>query len=302
MHRRVRYVTVMAVVMVIAVGIYLPGRSSAPQLASAASGTTTTTAAGSTTTTTAPATTTTPKGFSAVYLAVGASASLGYQPTGIVNYNGRRTNTGYANDLLELEKIQGVSLTLDQIGCPGETVQSFLSTHVTDHCYKLPKTQLIEAMSFLQVNKGEAGLVAIDLGFNNLRVCISGSAVNEACVSAAVAAVQVDMPKVVKVLKAAAGPHVRFVGLEYNDPFLAYFLDGTTGPNIATAALVALIGRTRRSVRPSPARLHQWRTYRDIPHRQQHARHVVERRTHPRECQRDVRVDVDVLRRTLWTR
>ena len=241
MHRRVRYVTVMAVVMAIAVGIYLAGRPYAPQLASAASGTTTTTAAGSTTTT-LPATTTTtsaPKGFSAFYVAVGASASLGYQPTGIVNYNGRRTNTGYANDLLELENIKGVSLTLDQIGCPAETVQSFLNTHVTDHCYKLPKTQLTQALSYLQANKGEAGLVTIDLGFNNLRVCISGAAVNEACVSAAVAAVQVDMPKVVKVLKAAAGPHVRFVGVEYNDPFLAYFLNGATGPNIATATLFA---------------------------------------------------------------
>jgi lysophospholipase L1-like esterase len=230
----------MAVVMALVVAVYLTGRSYDAPPASAASGTTTTTVAGATTTTAPGTTTTAGPSFSAFYLDVGASASLGFQPTGIVHHNGRRTNTGYANDLLEVENIAGVSLTLDQIGCPAETVQSILNPTVADHCYKLPETQMTQAVKYLQENQGTPGLVTIDLGFNNIRVCLSPVEVNEPCVAAAVAAVQVDMPKVIKDLKAAAGSNVRFVGLEYNDPFLSHFLDGSSGPDDATATLVAM--------------------------------------------------------------
>lgn len=48
------------------------------------------------------------------------------------------------------------------------------------------------------------------------------------------------MPKIVKKLNAAAGPHVRFVGLEFENPFLADYLLGASGPSNATAATVAM--------------------------------------------------------------
>jgi lysophospholipase L1-like esterase len=219
----------MVVLAALVVGGYLVQRSVTAQKASAASGTTTTT------TTTTPGTT-----FSAFYLDVGASASLGFQPTGIVDHNGRRTNTGYANDLLEVEKIKGVSLTLLQVGCPGDTVETILGPKPINQCYKYPNTQMTQAVKFLKDNKSVAGLVTIDLGFNDIRTCLSVTSVNETCVNAAVAAVQVDMPKIVKELKAAAGPHVRFVGLEFEDPFLADYIVGSAGPKTATATLVAM--------------------------------------------------------------
>jgi lysophospholipase L1-like esterase len=59
-------------------------------------------------------------------------------------------------------------------------------------------------------------------------------------VTAAVRAVQVDTPKIVKDLKAAAGSRVRFVGLEFENPFLAYYLVGGNGPANATATMVAM--------------------------------------------------------------
>lgn len=237
MHRRMSYGVTAVLVVALASGVFLAVRGSSP-LASAATTTTTTTP---TTTSTPPTTTTsTPSRFSAFYLDVGASASLGMQPTGVVHHNGRRTNTGYANDLLYIEALQGVTLTLHQIGCPAETVQSILNTTEADHCYTLPKTQMTAAVAILEANQGEAGVVTIDLGFNNIRICMSATAVNEGCVAAAVAAVNVDMPKVIEDLKAAAGHHVRFVGLEYNDPFLAYYLEGPNGPAVATASLEAV--------------------------------------------------------------
>jgi lysophospholipase L1-like esterase len=227
MNRLVRYFLASAVVMALAVGVYLIARSSDAVPASAAPGT-------STTKTSIPVTMT---GF---YLAVGASSSLGFQPTGIVHHNGRRTPDGYANDLVLLEGYQGVALTLDQIGCPGETVQTILETKVADHCYTLPQTQMTQAVAFLKSNQSSAGVVTVDLGFNNIRLCLWPIVVNEGCVNQAIAAAQVDMPKVLKELKNAAGPRVRFVGLEYYDPFLSRYLKGAAGSADATASLVAM--------------------------------------------------------------
>jgi lysophospholipase L1-like esterase len=215
----------MVVVAAMVVGGYLVQRSLTAQRASAASGTTTTA---------------TGTKFSAFYLDLGASTSLGFQPTGIVNHNGRRTNTGYANDLLDVENLKGVSLTLTQTGCPGETVGTILGPAPINHCYKAPETQMTQSVKFLEARKSEAGLVTIDLGFNDIRNCLLVSPVNQACVNTAVAAVQVDMPKIVKKLKAAAGPHVRFVGLEFENPFLAYYLVGSNGPINAAATAVAM--------------------------------------------------------------
>ena len=218
MRQRVKYMVYLLVAAVLVVGVYLVQRSVTAPSASAASG----------------------SEFSAFYLDLGASTSLGFQPTGIVNHNGRRTNTGYANDLLEVENIKGVSLTLTQLGCPGETVQTILGPAPINHCYVAPKTQMTQAVKFLKAHSSLAGLVTIDLGFNDIRNCLAVTSINETCVTQAVDAVKVDMPKIVKDLKAAAGSRVRFVGLEFENPFLAYYLLGASGPNNATATMVAM--------------------------------------------------------------
>ena len=44
---------------------------------------------------------------SGFYLDIGASTSLGFQPTGIPANNGKRTSTGYANDLVAYEAKHG---------------------------------------------------------------------------------------------------------------------------------------------------------------------------------------------------
>lgn len=227
MHRDVRYLVASAVVISLAVGVYFIARSYNLQPASATSGT-------------AGTTTSTPVTFSGFYLAIGASSSLGFQPTGIAHHNGRRTPDGYANDLVLLEGYQGISLTLDQIGCPGETVQTILNTQVADHCYSLPDTQMTKAVSYLQAHQGEAGVVTVDLGFNNIRLCLWPTVVDQTCVNQAIDAARLDTPMVLKELKNAAGSNVRFVGLEYSDPFLSRYLDGPAGSADATATLIAM--------------------------------------------------------------
>ncbi len=238
MRMRARAAVAAVVLVGAGVGVYAVGRANAPQAASAASGTTTTTSSGSSSG--SGSNTTVPSTMTAFYLDLGASASLGFQPTGVAHHNGARTDTGYANDLVYREALRGVTLTLTQMGCPGDIVQTLLNTTQADHCYQPPNTQLTKAVAFLQANQGEPGLVTVDLGFNNIRVCLNKAPINEGCVAAAIAAVRVDLPKILAQLKAAAGPDVRIVGLEYNDPYLGYYLDGASGPAEATSTLVAM--------------------------------------------------------------
>jgi hypothetical protein len=175
------------------------------------------------------------KGF---YLDVGASTSLGFQPTGIPAHNGKRTDTGYANDLVAHEAKHGIHLVLRQVGCPGETTRTMLVT--SDHCYKPPGRQLFAAEKYLVKEGTTDGLVTIDLGFNDVRPCLLGTQVIATCATAGIAQVHKDMPKILADLKASAGPNVHFIGLDYGDPFLQHYLLGGSEVGDATATLTVM--------------------------------------------------------------
>lgn len=219
-HLRSRYV-VAGLLALSMVGVYFLGRLHAPVAPSTA----------------APKV---PITFSSFYLDVGASSSLGFQPTGIKGHNGRSTTVGYADDLALMERYVGTSLSIYKTGCPGETLHSFLTTKPKNHCNGQPTTQVSKDVAYLQAHLGEPGLITIDMGFNDIRVCLSSEVVDEACVDRVVAAVHLDIPKIVKVLRDASGSNVQIVGLEYNDPFLAHYLNGPTGPYDASETLVAM--------------------------------------------------------------
>jgi hypothetical protein len=172
---------------------------------------------------------------SVFYLDIGASASLGFQPDGVVKHNGRRTNTGYSNDLVTIESSKNVSLDLLEVGCPGETAESMLSSG--DACYVLPERQLIRATTFLTENVGQTGLVTIDLGFNDVRKCLLPTLVDEACATRGIKLVEKDLPLVLDDLRKAAGPQVVFAGLEYSDPYLGRYLVGSDGKLDASESL-----------------------------------------------------------------
>lgn len=172
------------------------------------------------------------------YLVIGGSSSLGTQPTGIATRNAHRTLNGYANDVVAIEVARGVSMYLHQIGCYGETTQSMLDTVGGDHCYTPPVTQLSLARNFLTSRKGQAGVVSIDLGLNNVRPCISHATISTSCFDQQLALISRSLPIVLRDLTDVAGPRVRFAGFEYEDPFLARYFDGPTGPAFARQSLV----------------------------------------------------------------
>lgn len=175
---------------------------------------------------------------SGFYLDIGASSSLGFQPTGIPAHNGHKTSTGYANYVDTYEAKRGIHLIMRQVGCPGETVVTMLTT--TDHCYIPPGRQLWAAEKYLKKKGDSPGLVTIDLGFNDVRACMLGGVVNETCALAGIAHVREDLPKILVDLKAAAGPNVHFIGLEYGDPFLGYYLRGGLEVDVATNTLTII--------------------------------------------------------------
>ncbi|MEO9181243.1 MAG: hypothetical protein ABI298_06300 [Acidimicrobiales bacterium] len=175
------------------------------------------------------------------YLAMGGSSSLGFQPTGIPSHNGKRTTTGYANDIVNDEVAKGLTLTLRQVGCPGETLITI--SGADDACYAKPAGQMTASINYLTMNPNEIGLVTIDLGFNDVRACLLHSTVNLNCANQGITTVRRNLPAVLRRLKSEAGPNVHFVGLLYEDPFLADYLakgSGITEANLTLRVMAEL--------------------------------------------------------------
>ena len=80
------------------------------------------------------------------YLVIGASAARGFEPVGTMGPRGPNeaaTNNGYANDVDKLVAEKGTPLTLVNIACPGETIQTFVRGG--DACS--PTTSMLRAES-----------------------------------------------------------------------------------------------------------------------------------------------------------
>jgi lysophospholipase L1-like esterase len=160
------------------------------------------------------------------YLDIGGSASIGVQPSSTGAHN-QRTDHGYSNDVVAVEAAKGVTLTLDEIGCSGETTTTMLNGG--DKCYISPDSQLAEAISFLAAHHDQTGLVTIDLGFNDLRNCLHSLTVDPMCVSDKLELLQDQLPEILTDLKAAAGPDTTFVGVGHYNPYLADETRGRSG-------------------------------------------------------------------------
>ena len=151
------------------------------------------------------------------YLDIGASVSVGVQPTPR-DPRGQPTNRGYANRLLTIEAAKGVTMRLTEIGCPGESIAMML--HGPDPCYVAPDTQLSDAVAFLRVHHASHVLVTVDLGFNTLNVCFAHLDIDLTCVTPHLVILKQQLTLVVRTLTRAAGPHVSFVGLGHYNPYL----------------------------------------------------------------------------------
>ncbi len=170
------------------------------------------------------------------YLALGGSASIGFQPT-VTRPQGQPTDSGYANDLLSIERSRWHGLQLVQLGCAGETTDAFLGGGDRCHPY-VP--QLTEALDFLHAHPATV-LTTIDLGFNDVDHCLAFHTVNQPCVAQRLEAIDQQLPQIIASLRGAGSPTMHIVGVGHYDPYLGDYLRSATGEDFAEASLSVIL-------------------------------------------------------------
>jgi lysophospholipase L1-like esterase len=170
------------------------------------------------------------------YLALGDSLSRGVQPDAVGQNH--PTDQGYADDLARVGRLALPQLQLVKLGC--ETEETTASMINGGRCAypngPAPNgAQLAEATAFLQAHRGSTLLVTIDIGANDLSRCINRAtgAIDLTCVHTTFEQAPANLGTILDQLRAAAGPNVSIIGMNYNNPFLAAWLQGPAGQALA---------------------------------------------------------------------
>jgi lysophospholipase L1-like esterase len=166
-------------------------------------------------------------------LALGGSASVGFQPT-LAHPHGQPTSSGYAEDLVPLEQQRWPGLTVVHLGCPGATTVTTLEGG--GKCPYAEGNQLQAAEAFLRTHPTTV-LVTVDLGFNDLLSCLRHEVVNTPCVDESLATVHSQLTQILAGIKAAAPSGALTVGVGHYDPYLGDYLRGGGGEAFAVASL-----------------------------------------------------------------
>ena len=166
-------------------------------------------------------------------LALGGSASVGYQPTP-AHPRGQATSSGYAEDLVPLEQQRWPGLTVVHLGCPGATTVTVLDGG--GKCPYPEGDQLQAAEAFLRTHPTTV-LVTVDLGFNDLLACLRHEVVDAPCVDGSLATVHDQLAQILADLQGALPPGAHIVGVGHYDPYLGDYLRGPGGQAFAVASL-----------------------------------------------------------------
>jgi lysophospholipase L1-like esterase len=167
------------------------------------------------------------------YLALGDSLARGVQPNaaGI----SVMTSDGYPDQVYAALHPSRPGLRLVKLGCPGETTVSMISGGI---CRYPGGSQLAAAAGFLQAHRGHVLLVTLDIGANDPESCGGEPGFSQLarCAVKDVPAAVGRLGTIVARLKAAAGPGVRIVGMNYYLPALAEWRSGLPGHLVAWSA------------------------------------------------------------------
>ena len=159
------------------------------------------------------------------YLALGDSLAAGYQP-GV----GDDRTGGYVGGVLDALQDTAPKAKLRNISCSGATTTSLMGT---DRCAYKAGSQLAEGIEFLKAHKSKVDLVTIDIGANDVTPCLKAVDL-EACARGAVGTVHANLTTILGQLRAATGPDTQIIVLNYYNPFLAAYLTGPAGQDLAT--------------------------------------------------------------------
>jgi len=163
-------------------------------------------------------------------LSLGDSLAQGVQPAASGQSVG--TTHGYADDLFRVYQRVVKGLRLEKLGCSGETTTSMLEGGI---CRYAAGSQLATAVAFLHTHR--VRLITLDIGANDVDGCVVDGRADQACVASGMAAAGADLPVILAKLWAAAGPGVPIVAMNYYDPFLPIWLDGSAGRARATESV-----------------------------------------------------------------
>lgn len=136
-----------------------------------------------------------------------------------------------------IAKHERAGLQVVDRACSGAT-----STDMLDQgCGWGPGSQYQNALSFLEAHQGGVSLITIDIGGNDLLPCMFASNVLR-CVTTAITTVQTNLTTILDGLRAAAGPQVPIVGMNYFDPLLGDWLSpaGSSAQTLLTESETAI--------------------------------------------------------------
>jgi lysophospholipase L1-like esterase len=167
-----------------------------------------------------------PTSASGWYLALGDSLAAGYQP-----FQGEDRDGGYVGPVLSEIRDTSPKTKLVNLACSGAT--STTMRQGGDRCSYEEGTQLAQAVEFLHAHRKYTRLVTLDIGANDVAHCVRGLDIDYGCLNAGLGAVAVNLPAIVSQLRAAGGPDVHIVVLNYYNPVLAAWLAGFTGQELA---------------------------------------------------------------------
>jgi lysophospholipase L1-like esterase len=167
------------------------------------------------------------------YVSLGDSLAQGVQP----NTAGTSVETshGYPDQVYAALHRSHPALSLIKLGCPGETTVTMINGGI---CPYAGGSQLKAAAAVLRQHRGQVRLVTLDIGANDAEACSGQPSFSQLAVCAVkgVPSAVSHLATIVSRLKAAAGPGVRIVGMNYYLPALAEWRTGLTGRAVAWTA------------------------------------------------------------------
>lgn len=177
------------------------------------------------------------------YVALGDSLAQGVQPAtpplppGVTLGQSIETDAGYANDLYDhYKRAFGGALALVKLGCPGETSASML-TGAGSPCPYSQGSQLAAALAFIAAHRSQVKLITIDIGANDIDGCATAAGISQSCVTQGFDTVGRNLPLILGALRQAASQGTVIAGMSLYDPFLAEYLTGPAGQQVATESV-----------------------------------------------------------------
>lgn len=159
------------------------------------------------------------------YVALGDSLSKGYMPPA------GDSDQGYVDQLYARLHQQQPRLQLVKLGCSGETTTTMRTGGICT--YAGAESQLAAAVAFLRAHRGAVKYVTIDIGANDIDGCVTNGALDQACVGRGVLSIAGNLFGILSALRQAGGFGPQYAGMTYYDPFLAAWLLGPAGQDLA---------------------------------------------------------------------